>query len=91
MNKNKKIDKNEKLNLLKKEYNNLKTKLEILSQNYSNIKSTIEREKDINKIKKENNKNIIFKIPEIKEQKINPKFVLILCIIVFIFGIYLTK
>ncbi len=91
LNKNKKIDKNEKLNLLKKEYNNLKTKLEILSQNYSNIKSTIEREKDINNIKKENNKNIIFKIPEIKEQKINPKFVLILCIIVFIFGIYLTK
>ena len=86
-----KINKEAKLKLLKNEYNNLKNKLEILSQNYSNIKSTIEREKNINNIKKHNNINILFKIPEIKEPKINPKYALILCLIAFIFGFYLTK
>ena len=73
-----KINKEAKLKLLKNEYNNLKNKLEILSQNYSNIK-------------KHNNINILFKIPEIKEPKINPKYALILCLIAFIFGFYLTK
>lgn len=92
LNKDKLInDKKEKLNLLKQEYFNLKNQLDNLSQNYSNIKSTIEKEKNRNNIQRGNNRNIIFKLPEIKEPKINPKIVLILCFVSFIFGLYLTK
>ena len=88
--KNIKNEKEEKLNSLKTEYYNLKNQIGILSQSYSNIKNTVENEKNKNNFRGKETK-IIFNLPEIKEKKINYNIAILLCLLAFFFGYYLTK
>ena len=90
LNLGKSLSKEDQLSSLKNEFNDLKNQFNILNQNYNKIKNTIENEK--NKVlTKGKDQKITFELPQIEEISFDKNFVLILCLISFVFGFYLTK